>query len=107
MSTNEQRRPAPLSETGIRQLVKVALDRGYYRESFHAEIEHTERHISFDDMLYGLERPNWILEKPPDYDEKHRSWEYLIKTVDIEGDELHIKIAAYPAEKRFEVISRW
>ncbi len=106
-SRGQERPPSPLSERALRQFISAALERGYYRESWHAESEHLERHISVDDVIHGLERKDWTIAKPPNYDAEHRSWEYLIKTVDIEGNELHLKIAANPAEKRFEVITRW
>jgi hypothetical protein len=106
-SESQARRPSPLGEHALRQLIRAALDRGYFTESLHAEAEHPERGISIDDVLFGLEREDWTLAKPPNYDERHRSWEYLIRTVDIEEDELHVKLAAYPAEKRIEIITRW
>jgi hypothetical protein len=106
-SSSECKRPGHLSEHALRQLIRLAMDKGYYRECWHAEHDHVERNISADDVIHGLEREDWILANSPNYDDAHRSWEYLIKTVDIEGDELSIKIAAYPSENRFEVISRW
>jgi hypothetical protein len=106
-SGSQDKRPAPLSEHALRILIRVALERGYYREVVHAEDHHPERNISADDVIYGLEREDWTLAKAPNYDTSHQSWEYLINTVDIEGDELNLKIAAFPNEKRFEVITRW
>ncbi len=106
-SGTEKDRPRPLTENGLRQLILTALEKGYVRESWHAESEHPERNISIDDVIHGLEREDWTLVKAPNYDDEHRSWEYLIKTVDIERDELHIKIAAFPAQKRIEIITRW
>lgn len=106
MSTGSQDK-RPLSEHALRQLIRVALEKGYYRECAHAEDHHPERHISADDVIHGLEREDWTLNVSPNYDAAHQSYEYLIRTVDIEGDELHIKLAAFPAEKRFEVITRW
>jgi hypothetical protein len=97
----------PLSEKALRTFIRRALDRGYYRESLHAEDEHPERNISTDDVLHGLERDDWKFVRSPDYDAKHKSWEYLIGTQDLDGDELHIKLAAYPNESRIEVITRW
>ena len=55
----------------------------------------------------GLEREDWVLVGNPSYDEQHRTWEYLIRTVDVEGQELHLKIAAVVADKRIEIITRW
>jgi len=106
-SGSQHTRPSPLGEHALRQLICVAMEKGYFRERLHAENEHPERNISVDDVIHGLEREDWTLAKSPDYDDEHRSWEYLISTVDIEGDKLSIKIAAYPTEKRFEVITRW
>jgi hypothetical protein len=57
--------------------------------------------------VHGLERKDWVLEGHPNYDAEHRKWEYLIRTVDTEGQELHLKIAATPADKRIEIITRW
>lgn len=108
MSISEKRNlPPALSESGLRGLILFAINKAYYRESFHAEDEHLERHISIDDVLYGLERDAWVFAEPPNFDERHKSWEYLISTTDIEGDQLTIKIAAFPDDKRFEVITRW
>jgi hypothetical protein len=106
MSTRSQGRPSPLSETALRELTHIALERGYIRERQHAEHGHPERNISIDDVIHGLDREDWKLEAK-DYDEEHKSWEYLIRTHDVDGDELHIKIAALPSEKRIWVITRW
>jgi hypothetical protein len=108
MSTpREQRPPLPLTESALRHLIRVATARGYVRETPHAENDHPERNLSIDDVLQGLERSDWVLERPPDYDAEHGTWEYLIKTVDVDGHELHIKLAAYPTEKRIGIITRW
>ncbi len=96
-----------MAQSALKQYVKNALTRGFYRESFHAEKGHPERELSIDDVLYGLDRKDWILARPPNYDDKHQTWEYLIRTVDIEGRELHIKIAVIPTHKRIEIITRW
>ena len=108
MSTgSHEQRPSPLREKALRQLIRVALERGYFRESGHAESGHPSRNISIEDVIYGLEHRAWSFAKTPNYDAEHRNWEYLIRTVDIEGEELHLKIAAFPAEKRIEIITRW
>jgi hypothetical protein len=96
-----------LSERALRQLISVALDKNYFRERWHAEHEHPERNISTDDVIHGLERKDWTLAESPNLDEEHHNYEYLIRTADIEGDELHIKVAAFPSLARFEVITRW
>jgi hypothetical protein len=100
-------RPAPLGENALRQHIRTALEKGYYRETPHAEKDHPERNLSVDDVIHGLERRDWTLERAPNYDDKHQGWEYLIKTVDLEGDEMHIKLCAYPTDKRIVIITRW
>jgi hypothetical protein len=99
--------PPCLSLEALRALVRSAVDKGYYRECFHAEHDHPERNISADDVLHGLDRDDWTLDRQPEWQEEYRNWKYLIKTVDIEGEELHILIAAMPDYCRFEVITRW
>lgn len=107
MSKDRVLRKPALTEKALRELIARALRKGYFRESFHAEHEHPEREISLDDVIHGLESKDWTLVRTPDFDEKHGTWEYLVKTKNLEGDELHIKIAAFPAENRVEVITRW
>jgi len=100
-------RPRYFNEQHLRVFVRLACERGYYKESFHSEHERAYRNISPDDIAYGLERDDWILCEEPNYDEKFENWEYLIRTFDIEGVELHLKIAVDLRYQRFEVISKW
>ncbi|SRR5258707_15580286 len=100
-------KPPSLSVEALRALVRLAVEKGYYRERFHAEYEHPERNISADDVLHGLERDDWILAAEPEWNDKFGQWKYLIRTVDIEGEVLHILIGAMPDFNRFEVITRW
>jgi hypothetical protein len=97
----------PLSEVGLRQAVNRILDRGFIREGFHSEEERADRNISDDDIRYGLERKDWVLEKPPDWDGKHKNFEYLIRTVDVDQCELHLKIVIYPSENRLKIITKY
>jgi hypothetical protein len=97
------KRPSPLSENALRQLIRTALDRGYYTESLH----HPERNISEDDIIHGVERSDWTLVGNPEWFETFGSYRYQICTVDIEGDELTIIIAGFPDEKRIEFITAW
>ena len=60
-----------------------------------------------EDLLYGLERSGWTLAAPPDYDAEHKNWEYKIKTVDIEGDELCLKIAPNPSDGTVIVVTKF
>lgn len=97
----------PISVATLRKLVEsVASGEGFLRESFHAANEHPERNISLEDVLAGLKSPDWVLEKT-EYDSRHKNWKYLIKTADIEGDELHILISADPKRAIIKVITRW
>jgi hypothetical protein len=106
--SSEDRRPSPLSERALRQLIRTAIDKSYYCESIHAENDHLERSIDANDVLHGLERDDWVIEGTPEWvGNPHNNWKYLIKTVDIEGNELHIVVAAIPSYRRFEVITRW
>ena len=57
--------------------------------------------------MYGLERPDWCFDAPPDYDSKHRNWEYLIKTCDLEGVELHLKVAPNVVDGTIKVITKF
>jgi hypothetical protein len=48
-----------------------------------------------------LERTDWVIVSPPDYDQEHNSWEYLIRTCDLDGVELHLKIVPGPEFERW------
>ena len=100
-------RPPHLNEQQLREFVRRACERGFYKEGFHSEYERACRNISPDDIVYGLEREDWVLCGDPDYDDEFESWEYLIQTWDIEGEELHLKIAVSLEYQRFEVITKW
>jgi hypothetical protein len=97
----------PLSANALRNLIEAAIARGYLEESEHAEHDHPERNLSIDDVVYGLKRRDWALAAESNYDREHHNWEYLIRTKDIEGNELEIKIAAYPDYKRIRIITKW
>src|SRR5258708_26528307 len=61
------------------------------RESWHSKNDRSYRHITYDDICYGLDYSCRLASCH--WDEDHRNWEYKIITVDIEGDELTLKIA--------------
>ena len=100
-------RPLALSPNALRNLIQAALSRGFFDESEHAEFDHPERNLSTDDILYGLKQSDWVYAKEPDFDTVHNTWEYLIRTKDVEGNELEIKLAAYPDYNRIRIITRW
>lgn len=100
-------RPKPLSEAALRSFITKALEKGWIRESWHSEVERSYRNISYEDVLYGLEFSDWVFAAPPNYDEKHKNWEYLIKTQDLEGEELQLKVAAKIDDKTLIIISKF
>lgn len=102
-SGSQHRRPSPLSENALRQLIRVAVDKGYYTESLH----HPERNISVDDVLHGADRSDWTLIGEPEWDGSRKGYKFKILTVDIEGDELTLIVAAFPEEKRIEFVTAW
>lgn len=100
-------RGKPLGEKALRSFIRKVFLSGDCREDFHAEHGHPERGIFANDVVHGLKRKGWSFAEPPNYDHEHRSWEYLIRTEDVEGNELHIKVAAFPRRNRLVVITRW
>ena len=102
-----QRNAKPLSEGALRQLIARAVQKEWIREAFHSEHERAYRNVSLEDVLYGLERSDWCLAAPPNFDTDHKNWEYEIKTVDLEGVELHLKIASGPVDGTVIVITKF
>ena len=80
---------------------------GYYRESYHSEVERASRNISIQDIRAGLERDDWILAGESEFDATHGEWKYTIKTVDLEGDQLHLRIAVNVKRFSFMVVTKW
>ena|ERR1700733_7778343 len=81
----------PMSEVGLRQFISKALDKGWVRESFHSEVDRAYRNISDEDVQYGLSRPDWIIEGAPE--QTRKGFKYLVRTVDIEREELHLVVS--------------
>jgi len=107
MSTSkEPQRPRPLTANALRNLIEIAISRGYFEESEHAEFEHLERNISTEDVLFALKRPDWIVKKQA-WSEEYKNWKYLIVSEDIEGDELEVILAAYPNLNKVRIVTRW
>lgn len=101
--SSQDERPSPLNDNALRQLIRVAIDKGYYTESLH----HPERNISVDDVLHGVDRDDWSLVGNPEWHENSRSYRYRILTVDVEGDELTVIVEAHPEETRIAIITAW
>jgi hypothetical protein len=108
--TSSGKRPKPLKPSEVKGVILAALsDEGSYREhplSLHARFDHPERHIDFNDVLFGLKQ-QWASCKVDGFDEDNWQWKYKIKTQDIEGREFTIILALDPAAKKFTVITRW
>jgi hypothetical protein len=96
-----------LSVAALRHVIVKALEKGWVREAFHSEHERAHRNISDEDVMYGLEHSGWVFASPPDYDSKHESWEYLIKTCDLEGDELHLKLVPHATDGTIKIITKY
>ncbi len=104
VSSGAIKKPKPLSGVALRQYIVKALDKGWIRESYHSEIERASRNISHDDLLCGLEA-DWLLEEAR-YSEAHGSFSYTLKTVDIDGDELHVVVCP-DSNMTLKVVSKW
>lgn len=98
--------PKPLSENALRQFIARALDKGYVREGFHSEVERAERNISDDDIRYGLSRKDWILGCPPEQS-KTGGFKYLIRTVDVEQEELHLLVKPDPETGNLKILTKY
>lgn len=98
--------PPPLTETDLRQVVVKAVEMGRVRETFHSEHERAYRNASMDDILRGLQRPDWTLVSQ-EFNVRYQNWRYKIRTVDIEEDELFLLIAADPLNETVLVITKF
>ena len=71
------------------------------------EIRRAERHISDDDILYGLRR-SWKLASKPNFPHSRcGNWEYLIETCDADEQVLHLKIAVDDDAQRITIITKY
>lgn len=105
--TSKGTRPDPLDAQAVRTVVLEALsNEGSYKESIHARFEHLERHISIQDVIFGLKQP-WLACAPDEFNEDEWQWKYKIRTVDIEGDSLTVIVALDPRNQRFEIVTRF
>jgi hypothetical protein len=105
--TSEGKKPKPLDAKGVRRVVLVAMSNdGYYIESFslHSRFDHPERHLSLNDLIFGLTN-EWRGCKVDEFDDDEWQWKYLVKTNDIEGFPLVIVVALDPRNNRFHVVT--
>jgi hypothetical protein len=87
----------PMSEAGLRLFIAKALDKGWIREDWHSEVERAYRNISNEDIQYGLSRKDWVIKGKPE-PAKNGGFKYLIRTVDIDQEELHLLVLPTDAE---------
>jgi hypothetical protein len=100
-------KPNPLKQKAVRRVVAEALsNHGYYIESFsfHARFDHPERHLSIDDVLFGL-RKQWRGFKVSKFNDDEWQWQYLIKTHDVDRKPIIVMIGLDPKNARFTVIT--
>ena len=95
-----------MSEAGLRQFVIRALDRGYVREGFHSEVERAERNISEHDIRYGLSQKTRTLEGFPQ-PSKTGGFKYLIRTVDVEQEELHLLVKPDTETGNLKILTKY
>jgi hypothetical protein len=96
----------PMSEAGLRQFIAKALDKGYVREGFHSEVERAERNISDDDIRYGLSRKDWTLVGFPQQS-RTGGFKYLIRTVDVEQEELHLLVKPDTETGNLKILTKY
>jgi hypothetical protein len=95
-----------MSEAGLRQFVARALDKGFVREGWHSEVERAERNITDDDIRYGLERRDWVLEGEPELS-KNGGFKYLIRTVDVDQVELHLLVKPETKTVSLKILTKY
>jgi hypothetical protein len=98
---------SPLSEAALRQFVVKALDKGWVREGFHSEVERADRHISHDDIIYGLDRSWVLLEARAPSESWHTGYSYKLQTVDLEDEELILVICPNLTNQTLKVATKY
>jgi hypothetical protein len=59
-----------------------------------------------DDIVAMLEG-EWALAAEPDWDQAHKNWEYKLAGIDMEGDELVLKITVNEEMQRITIITKY
>jgi hypothetical protein len=95
-----------LDEEKLRLTLQRIVYYGEIKESFHSATERAERNVSQDDILAILDGA-WTLAAKPDWDEAHKNWEYQLAGLDLEGDELRLKIAVNEEMQRVTIITKY
>jgi hypothetical protein len=105
--TSESKKPKALDIKGVRKVVLAAMAKdGFYIESFslHCRFDHPERHLSINDLIFGLKQ-EWRGCKVDEFDDDEWQWKYLVKTTDVEEFPLVIVVALDPKNNRFTVVT--
>jgi hypothetical protein len=100
-------KPKALDAKGVRKVVAAALsNQGYYIESFsfHSRFDHPERHLSIDDIIFGLKK-EWRACKVDGFNDDEWQWKYRIKTHDIDGHKLIVVVGLDTKNIRFTVVT--
>jgi len=97
--------PKPLSAAALKQFIVKALDKGWVQESFHSEVERADRNISDDDLRFGLEA-DWTIGDVR-YSERHKSFTYEVKTIDLDDEELHIVVSPKLKSQTLMIVTKW
>ena len=95
-----------MSEAGLRQFITRALDRGFIKESFHSEFDRAYRNISDEDIRYGLAHKGWRLESDPE-ESKTGGFKYLIRTIDVDQDELHLVVKPDTKTGTLKIVTKY
>ena len=95
-----------MDEDSLRLLVmRVVNGGGTVRETWHSKYDRAYRNITMHDIVCGL-RYSWVCTSQS-WDDEHCSWEYELKTVDVEGDDLTLRITANQELERVEIITKY
>jgi hypothetical protein len=97
--------PKPMSAAALRQFIDKALEKGYVREGWHSEVERADRNISDDDISYGLGHKNWTIQKVEP--SKTGGFKYLIKTVDVDQEELHLLVKPDTETGNLKILTKY
>ncbi len=107
LSSNPKHTPNALSEAALRQFIRKALEKGWVREAFHSEFERAYRNISDDDVRHALSSKDWTLERQPAWSEEHKNFVYVVRSADVEGEELHLVVTPNVDTGTLKIITKY
>jgi len=106
VSASSASRDPAMPEEDLRAAVLKIVLYGTLLESKHSAQDRSYRNISERDILAMLEG-KWSLAAAPEWDERHRSWKYKLKGVDLDGDELELVIAVDVEMNLIHIITKF